>query len=209
MAFLPFLSTVATNFDRHGAFLAPSSFPTIASTELALRGGGGATLPTLLNTSTPLAVFSCTTVFAMMLFCAIVLMPGLARLSDATFLKAFQAIDAIIQDGQPAFITLWLGSVMSLVTSAVLVFLSPDESKKTKILWALFSILYLAGQVSTIRINLPLNDAVQKLAIDKLDASALSAERLNFEVPWVRANWFRTIAFGLTSAFLILRRHGL
>ena len=49
-----------------------------------------------------------------------------------------------------------------------------------------------------------LNDRVQGLNIAALSEAQKAAERLNFEGPWVRANWFRTAMFGLTSVYLLI-----
>merc|ERR1712232_1019690 len=55
-------------------------------------------------------------VFGFVLLFAIVVMPGLSSLpNDLAYLQAFQAIDGIIQNNQPIFILVWLGSILSLV----------------------------------------------------------------------------------------------
>ena len=41
---------------------------------------------------------------------AIIVMPGTKTLGDLGFLKAFKAMDRVIQDNQPVFILVWLGS---------------------------------------------------------------------------------------------------
>mgnify|MGYP000408645177 CR=1 FL=1 len=40
---------------------------------------------------------------------AIVVMPGIATLDDLAFLRAFKAIDRVIQDNQPVFMIVWGG----------------------------------------------------------------------------------------------------
>ena len=44
---------------------------------------------------------------------ALVIMPGLSKLDDKEFIKAFQVTDGIIQNNQPIFILIWVGSIMS------------------------------------------------------------------------------------------------
>lgn len=50
---------------------------------------------------------------------AVVVMPGLSRLEDKEFIRAFQATDQIIQNNQPVFITVWVGSILSVVFTMV------------------------------------------------------------------------------------------
>jgi len=42
---------------------------------------------------------------------AVVSMPGLENLSDREFIRAFQVMDRVIQDRQPLFMVVWVGSV--------------------------------------------------------------------------------------------------
>lgn len=137
-----------------------------------------------------------------MLFAATVLMPGLAELSDdGAYLRAFQAIDAVIQNNQPVFLLFWMGAVVSLLLTCGLG-MRVLEGLQPKVLLVLFTIVYLTGQATTFGINIPLNRRVQKLNISAMDGVQKAAERLRFEGPWNRANVFRTIVFGSASAFL-------
>ncbi len=198
---------------RHMVPFAPPPLHSIARSAAGsfLRGGAEAAVRRpVFRASLLFSAFSCTTVFGMMLLMAIVVMPGFARLSDGEYLKSFKAIDGIIQDGQPLFALFWLGSVVSLFATAALGVCGgggdeTDKMVRDDILLVLFTLLYLAGQVSTFRINLPLNAGLQKLDIDSLSKAECAAERLRFEAPWVRANWFRTVSFGMTSVYLLVR----
>ena len=49
-------------------------------------------------------------------------MPGIAKLDDGGYLRTFQVIDGVIQKNQPIFVTIWIGSIIALVTFNVLVF---------------------------------------------------------------------------------------
>jgi uncharacterized membrane protein len=51
-----------------------------------------------------------------------VVMPGIRRLSDQNFLGAFKVIDGVIQNNQPVFIMVWLGSALFLLLATVLGF---------------------------------------------------------------------------------------
>ena len=44
---------------------------------------------------------------------AVVVMPGIRTLPDADFLRAFQVIDRVIQDNQPLFLLVWVGSIVA------------------------------------------------------------------------------------------------
>ena len=50
---------------------------------------------------------------------AVIVMPGLSRLSDREFVRAFQATDQIIQNKQPVFLAVWVGSILSVVVTMV------------------------------------------------------------------------------------------
>ena len=104
-----------------------------------------------------LTTILCSLVAGMVLAFTIVVMPGIKNLRDRDFLRAFKEIDRVIQNNQPVFILVWLGSVVTLVAS---VFLS--NSQLEGIDWLLIiaaTIFYLLGvQLPTATINVPLNN---------------------------------------------------
>ena len=55
---------------------------------------------------------------------ALVIMPGLSKLDDKEFIKAFQVTDGIIQNNQPIFILIWVGSIMSVLSTIITSILS-------------------------------------------------------------------------------------
>ena len=67
-----------------------------------------------------LATFLCSLVAGLLFAFASVVMPGIRSLNDREFIRAFQVIDGVIQNNQPLFVLVWIGSVVALVTSAVL-----------------------------------------------------------------------------------------
>ena len=67
-----------------------------------------------------LATFLCSLVAGFLFAYAIVVMPGIGRLDDRAFIRAFQVTDGIIQNNQPVFVAVWLGSALALVAAAVL-----------------------------------------------------------------------------------------
>ena len=77
-------------------------------------------------------------------------------------------------------------------------------------MWCAGGLYLLTVQAPTIRFNIPLNNAVQALDIDALDAPALAEARRTFEAPWNRWNRFRTgtaivSVFALLSLQILLR----
>jgi len=53
---------------------------------------------------------------------AVVAMPGLTNLGDREFIRAFQVMDRVIQDRQPLFMVVWVGSVVALVLALAMGF---------------------------------------------------------------------------------------
>ena len=130
-------------------------------------------------------------------------MPGLSKLSDKEFLKAFQATDAVIQNKQPIFMVIWVGSIVS-VLSLILISIVYVGLSETWLV-VLVALIYLMGvQGITILIHLPLNNHIQKLNLEKLKDENLKNERLNFETKWNFFNNIRTtIAFFVSLTLLI------
>lgn len=132
----------------------------------------------------------------------LVVMPGLARLDDAGLLRGFQVIDGVIQDGDPRFGLLWIGSVLALIAAAVFgAFVLPVT--ETALLIAATAIYLVGVQLPTFAKNIPLNNAVQRLKIDEATKEELADARRAFEAPWNRWNVFRTCVGLLTTALLL------
>lgn len=133
---------------------------------------------------------------------AVVVMPGLKPLDDAQYLRAFQAVDRVIQDGQPLFLLMWAGAVVALLAALTLSF--GTRSGLDQLLLLTASVLYLGGvQIPTAVVNIPLNRRIQALNIDALDADALRGEREAFEGRWNRWNALRT-GFATISVVLLM-----
>ena len=158
-----------------------------------------------------LSTFLCTSCFGMVLIFSIVIMPGLSHLDDGLYLQVFQAIDGIIQKGQPLFGLFWLGSIVLLLTLAVgMIILTTtkddydDKRDITRLILVLVATgAYLIGQFTTFTINIPLNNRVQTLEdLESMDGPTQRLERDNFELRWNGANRIRTILFGISSLLL-------
>ena len=126
------------------------------------------------------------------------IMPGLRSTDDRTFVGAFQAIDRRIIN--PLFMAAFVGALASTGLSAALHL--PDDHRSV-LPWCLAAlVLYLWVFVSTIAVNVPLNDRI-KAAGDPDDIADLGAVRAQFdEARWARWNIVRTVAS--TAAFACL-----
>ena len=150
-----------------------------------------------------LSILSCSLVTGFIFTYAVVVMPGLSKLNDKEFLKAFQITDAVIQNKQPIFMLTWIGSIVS-VLSLILISITYVGLSETWLI-VLVALIYLIGvQGITIVIHLPLNNQIQKLNLEKLKDENLRNERLNFENKWNFFNNIRTtIAFFVSLTLLI------
>jgi uncharacterized membrane protein len=141
-------------------------------------------------------------VAGLLLVFAIVVMPGLGTLGDIDYLRAFKAIDRVIQDSQPVFVLVWGGSVVAVVAVGVFAVTTWSGSVRPLVLAAVG--IYLLGvQLSTFVNNIPLNNQLQRLDLDSMSTDELAAERAAFEPGWNRWNRSRTI-FATVSSILLL-----
>lgn len=150
-----------------------------------------------------LAVFLCSIVAGFLFAFAVVVMPGIGKLDDKGFIRAFQVIDGVIQGNQPLFVLVWLGSIVAVITAAVLGFGQLDATGRWLLILSVC--IYVFGvQLPTFTINVPLNNHLQSLNVDDMDQSALSKARETFEARWNRSNSIRTLLSCLVSALLII-----
>lgn len=149
------------------------------------------------------ATLLCTLVAGFVFAFAVVVMPGIRKLRDGEFLRAFQVMDRVIQNGQPMFMLVWLGSVVALLASAALGFGQLDGVGRLLVIAAV--LVYVLGvQLPTVTINIPLNNRIQTLSISEMDETAQKAARLEFESRWNRANVTRTVFASLVSIVLLI-----
>jgi uncharacterized membrane protein len=127
------------------------------------------------------------------------IMPGLRGTDDRTFVGAFQAIDRAIIN--PWFLPVFMGA---LLVTALAAGLHLGEDTFPWILAAL--LLYLVTVVITMRVNVPLNDAIK--AAGDPDQIDLATVRARFdESRWARWNVVRavmsTVALGCLAWALV------
>jgi uncharacterized membrane protein len=150
-----------------------------------------------------LATFLCSLVAGFLFAFAIVAMPGIRSLNDREFIRAFQVMDLVIQNNQPVFVLVWLGSVAALVTSTVLGIGQLDGAGLLLIIFA--ALAYLIGvQLPTFTINIPLNKKLQTLDVDAMNETTQKTARKDFEPRWNRWNSIRAVFASLASALLTI-----
>ena len=157
----------------------------------------------ILNISLFFSTLLCSLVTGFILTYAIVVMPGLSKLDDKEFIKAFQATDRIIQNNQPIFILIWVGSIISVVSTIIISIFTLGILEGWKIIFV--SLAYLIGvQAVTIIIHLPLNRRIQNIDINSTNLQSLNEERKNFETKWNYFNNIRTVIAFLVTLFFLL-----
>ena len=157
----------------------------------------------IFETALIIATLLCALVAGFLFAFAVVAMPGLKQLNDREFIRAFQVMDRVIQDNQPLFMLVWVGSVVVLILAAVLGFGQLDGAGRLLLLSA--TLLYVVGvQVPTATINIPLNNRLQALDVDAADETTRSLAREAFEPRWNRWNAIRAALSSLASALLII-----
>ena len=149
-----------------------------------------------------LATFLCALVAGLLFAFAVVVMPGIGRLDADGFIRAFQAIDRVIQNNQPLFMMVWVGSVLALIAATVLGVSVLSGTDRLLIIVA--ALLYLlCVQFPTFAINVPLNNQLQKLDLDSMNEAARMRARQVFEARWNRWNAIRAAAASAVSIILM------
>ena len=127
---------------------------------------------------------------------------GLSKLSDVEYLKAMKSINKEILN--PWFFLSFLGSLVVIPLSTWLYYQRnpPDAS-----FYLLFgaSIAYIIGVFGlTVVGNVPLNNALDSLELEHLTQQEISTKRLDFEIPWNRYHFIRTLANAVAFAMLAM-----
>lgn len=149
-----------------------------------------------------LAAFLSSLVAGLLFVFAIVIMPGIKNLNDGEFIRAFQVMDGVIQNNQPLFVLVWVGSAVTLVTSVVFGIGQLDGVGRLLIILA--TLAYILGvQLPTVTINVPLNNKLQTLDVDAMNDTTQKTARKAFEPRWNRWNSIRAAIASLVSVLLI------
>lgn len=134
-------------------------------------------------------------VYALYMF---VIMPGLARTDDRTFVGAFQQIDTAIVG--PFLLVFFIGPLALAIWAAMLHAGNDDQTAFMLIASAVAIQILMA--IITVAVNVPLNNRI-KAAGDPSRIADLAGVRRRFnESRWVRWNRVRTLA--AVAAFALL-----
>ena len=145
----------------------------------------------------------CALVAGLLFTFAVVAMPGLEKLSDREFIRAFQVMDRVIQDRQPLFVVVWLGSVVALLVALAMGFQQQDGVTSRLLITA--AALYLFGvQLPTARVHLPLNNEIQGVDVEAVGEAEQTQARERFEGRWNRSNRIRTAISVVTMLVLLV-----
>jgi uncharacterized membrane protein len=149
-----------------------------------------------------LATFLCSLVAGFLFAFAVIVMPGIGKLPDREFIRAFQEMDGIIQRGHPLFGVVWLGSALAVV-AALLLGLGRSAGWDQALLAGAAAVYLLGVQLPTFVVNVPMNHAIQKVETDPGDELTFRAAREQFEGRWNRWNTLRTALAALSVAMLL------
>ena len=127
--------------------------------------------------------------------------PGLARLPDAGYLAAMQAMNRAILN--PLFLAAFIGTLLLLPLSTILQYGRPAPARFWLLLAA--AIVYAVGVFGvTMAGNVPLNEALDTFNLGSASASDLAAQRAAFERPWNDLHLIRTWASTLSLLLAII-----
>lgn len=157
---------------------------------------------TTLSAILVIATLLCSLVAGLLLAFAAVVMPGIRSFNDLLFLQTFQRMDRVIQNQQPVFMAVWLGSTIALIAATTMGISQLDGIDRRLLTFA--GGAYLLGvQLPTAAIHLPANNRLQELDLDAITPAQLRNARINFEPRWVRWNTSRT-TFAITTTLTLL-----
>ena len=126
--------------------------------------------------------------------------PGIGRLNDLTFLKAFQSMNRTIIN--PSFAIVFLSPCLLLFVNA---FLFKNSNPITFISFLAAAILFFAGigLITALR-NVPLNEILDKTVLENATQIELANLRKTFEQPWNRWHAVRTVCSFISFVLLIV-----
>jgi uncharacterized membrane protein len=128
------------------------------------------------------------------------IIPGIGRLDDFTFLKAFQSMNRAIIN--PSFAIVFLSPCLLLFVNA---FLFKNSNQITFISFLAAAILFFAGigLITAIK-NVPLNEILNKTVLENATQVELADLRKTFEQPWDRWHAVRTVCSFISFTLLII-----
>ena len=126
--------------------------------------------------------------------------PGIGKLSDLEYLRAFQSMNRVILNNTFKFI--FAGAIITTVLLPIFYFnLYPNN-----IFWMFISafIIYGVGAfIVTIIGNIPLNELLDKTSLESISLDELKTLRKSIEVKWNNFNLIRSISSGVSFVLLV------
>src|SRR5690606_20760994 len=108
-----------------------------------------------------------------------------------------------IQNNQPLFVVVWLGSVLAVVAAGVLGLSASSGAHRALLVVA--ALVYILGvQVPTFVVNIPLNKRLQTLDTETMAEPERKRARDEFEPRWNKWNAIRTVFATVASTLLLL-----
>ena len=127
--------------------------------------------------------------------------PGIGKLSDLEYLKAFQSMNRVILNN--AFRLVFAGALIAVALVPVFYFnLYPKN-----IFWVfvLTLVIYWIGAFGvTILGNIPLNEILDKTNLESISFEEVKELRRSIEVKWNNLNLIRAISSGITFLLLLV-----
>ena len=127
--------------------------------------------------------------------------PGIGKLSDLEYLKAFQSMNRVILNN--AFRLVFAGALIAVALVPVFYFnLYPKN-----IFWVfvITLVIYWIGAFGvTILGNIPLNEILDKTNLESISSEEVKELRRSIEVKWNNLNLIRTISSGITFLSLLV-----
>lgn len=123
--------------------------------------------------------------------------PGIGRLDNLSFLKAFQAMNRAIINVK--FMIVFFGPVLLLFLNT---YLFKGNNTGFWLFLAAAMLFFIGIGLVTIFGNVPLNEVLDKSNLEALSKIELQTLRDNFEKPWNRLHTIRTLSS--FSAFVLL-----
>ena len=157
----------------------------------------------LIQLAVLLSALLCSLVAGLVLTFAIVVMPGIKSLGNRDYLESFKSIDRVIQNSQPIFMLVWLGSVVVLLATTLLGIWRLEGIDRLLLVVAC-GIYILGVQAPTVMINIPLNNRLQSQSLDTMPEADLLATIEEFDSRWLRWNNIRTVVATLTTVLLLV-----
>jgi len=124
--------------------------------------------------------------------------PGIGRLDNISFLKAFQAMNRAIINGQ--FMIVFMGPTILLFVNTYLF----RYNSTAFWIFLVAAILFFVGVgLVTVFGNVPLNEILDKSNLEALSKVELQELRNKFEQPWNRLHMIRTLSSLISFVLLI------